>query len=167
MAELKFFKEVILKEEINKINEKLEGQIHQLCQDKSLLKEEISKLKKKQNRAIADSCEEIEQYSRRLYMRIDLVPSVAYLALSERGCEIFGKRHNNKMIKFLLIVYFHGTKNYQSIFLFLNSVSNIYYTILYYTILYYTISFLLVFSPLYYTVYNGENTSKNDITIPN
>ena len=47
MAELKFFKEVILKEEINKINEKLEGQIHQLCQDKSLFKEEISKLKKK------------------------------------------------------------------------------------------------------------------------
>ena len=45
MAELKFFKEVILKKEINKINEKLEGQIHQLCQDKSLLKEEIRKLK--------------------------------------------------------------------------------------------------------------------------
>ena len=151
MAELKFFKEVILKEEINKINEKLEGQIHQLCQDKSLLKEEISKLKKKQNRAIADSCEEIEQYSRRLYLRIDLVPSVAYLALSERGCEIFGKRHNNKMIKFLLIVYFHGTKNYQSIFLFLNSVSNIYYTILYYNILYYIV-FTSVFPIILHSV---------------
>ena len=53
------------------------------------------------------------------------------------------------MIKFLLIVYFHGTKNYQSIFLFLNSVSNIYYIILYYTILYYTI---LYYTILYYTV---------------
>ena len=41
------------------------------------------------------------------------------------------------MIKILLIVYFHGTENYQSIFLFLNSVNNIYYTILYYTILYF------------------------------
>ena len=38
------------------------------------------------------------------------------------------------MTKFLLIVYFHGTKNYQSLFLFLNSVSNIYYTIYKYTI---------------------------------
>ena len=53
------------------------------------------------------------------------------------------------MIKFLLIVYFHGTKNYQSIFLFLNSVSNIYYIILYYTILYYTI---LYYTILYYTI---------------
>ena len=32
------FKE-ILKEEINKINNKLEGKIHQLCQDKSFLQE--------------------------------------------------------------------------------------------------------------------------------
>ena len=74
-----------------------------------------------------------------------LLVSVAQLALSEGGLQVFGKRRSNKMIKFLLIVYFHGTKNYQSIFLFLNSVSNIYYTILYYTILYYTI--------LYYTIY--------------
>ena len=50
--------------------------------------------------------------------------SVTHLALSEGGCEIFGKRHSNKMIKFLLIVYFHHTKNYQSISLFLNILSN-------------------------------------------
>lgn len=50
--------------------------------------------------------------------------SVAYLALCEGGCEIFGKKHSNKMIKFLLIEYFHGTSSYESIFLFLNSVSN-------------------------------------------
>ena len=63
------FKE-ILKEEISKINDKLEGKIHQLCQDKSFLQEQISELKK-QNRAIAASCEETEQYSRRLCLRID------------------------------------------------------------------------------------------------
>lgn len=50
--------------------------------------------------------------------------SVAYLALCEGGCEIFGKKHSNKMIKFLLIEYFHGTSSYESIFLLLNSVSN-------------------------------------------
>ena len=68
------FKE-ILKEEISKINDKREGKIHQLCQDKSFLQEQISELKK-QNRAIAASCEETEQYSRRLCLRIDGVPSV-------------------------------------------------------------------------------------------
>ena len=68
------FKE-ILKEEISKINDKLEGKIHQLCQDKSFLQEQISELKK-QNKAIAASCEETEQYSRRLCLRIDEVPSV-------------------------------------------------------------------------------------------
>ena len=68
------FKE-ILKEEISKINGKREGKIHQLCQDKSFLQEQISELKK-QNRAIAASCEETEQYSRRLCLRIDGVPSV-------------------------------------------------------------------------------------------
>ena len=52
---------------------------------------------------------------------------VVYLALSERGCESFGKIHSNKIIEFLLIVYFPGTKNYQSVFLFLNSVSILYY----------------------------------------
>ena len=40
------------------------------------------------------------------------------------------------MIAFLLIVYFYGTKNYQSIFLFLNSVSNIQYTIYIHTYIY-------------------------------
>ena len=69
------FKEV-LKEEMSKINDKLEGKIHQLCQDKSFLQEQISELKKNQNRAIAASCEETEQYSRRLCLRIDEVPSV-------------------------------------------------------------------------------------------
>ena len=39
------FKEV-LKEEMSKINDKLEGKIHQLCQDKSFLQEQISELKK-------------------------------------------------------------------------------------------------------------------------
>ena len=29
--------------------------------------------------------------------------------------KIFGKIHSNKMMKFLLIAYFHGTKSYQSI----------------------------------------------------
>ena len=44
------------------------------------------------------------------------------------------------MIKFLLIVYFYGTKNYQSIFI--NSVSNIY---IYFTIYYYiTILFIYI-----------------------
>ena len=51
--------------------------------------------------------------------------TVAYLVLSESGCEIFEKRHSNKIIKFLLIAYIHDTKNYQSISLFLNSISNI------------------------------------------
>ena len=66
------FKE-ILKEEISKINGKLGGKIHQLCQDKSYLQEQISELKK-QNRVIAASCEETEQYSRRLCLRIEGVP---------------------------------------------------------------------------------------------
>ena len=35
------------------------------------------------------------------------------------------------MIKCLLIEYFHGTSSYESIFLFLNSVSNMQHTILY------------------------------------
>ena len=56
------------------------------------------------------------------------------------------------MIKFLLIVYFHGTKNYQSIFLFLNSVSNIYYIILYYTILYYTILYCTIYINIYISI---------------
>ena len=43
------------------------------------------------------------------------------------------------MINILLVLYFHGTKNYQCIFLFDKSVSNICYTVLYYTMLYYTI----------------------------
>ena len=50
--------------------------------------------------------------------------AVAYLDLSEEGCEFLKKMHSNKITKFLLIEYFHGTKNYQSISLFLNSVSN-------------------------------------------
>ena len=64
-----------MKEEISKIIDKLEVKIHQLCQDKSFLQEQISELKK-QNRTIAASCEETEQYSRRLCLRIDGVPSV-------------------------------------------------------------------------------------------
>ena len=68
------FKEV-LKEEIFKINGEIEIKIQQLFQDKSFLQEQISELKK-QNRAIAASCEETEQYSRRLCLRIDGVPSV-------------------------------------------------------------------------------------------
>ena len=59
------FKE-ILKEEISKINDKLEGKIHQLCQDKSFLQEQISELKK-QNRAIAASCEETGVWSKTLF----------------------------------------------------------------------------------------------------
>ena len=39
------FKE-ILKEEISKSNDKLEGKIDQFCQDKSFFQEQISKLKK-------------------------------------------------------------------------------------------------------------------------
>ena len=46
------------------------------------------------------------------------------LTLCEGGRKIFEKGHSNKMIKFLLIVFFHGTMNYKSIFFFLNSVSN-------------------------------------------
>ena len=41
------FKEV-LKEEISKINDKLEGNIHQICQDKSFLQEQIRELKKRE-----------------------------------------------------------------------------------------------------------------------
>ena len=51
--------------------------------------------------------------------------SVACLALSEGGFGTFGKRHSHKMIKFILIVYFHVTQNYQSIFFFLDSIINI------------------------------------------
>ena len=39
------FKE-ILKEKNSKINDKLEGTMHQLCQDKCFLQEQISELKK-------------------------------------------------------------------------------------------------------------------------
>ena len=63
-----------MKEEIGKTNNKLEGKINQLCQDKSFLQEQISELKK-QNRVIAAFCEETEQYSRRLCLGIDGVPS--------------------------------------------------------------------------------------------
>ena len=41
-----------------------------------------------------------------------------------RGVQKFRKKAD-KMIIFLLIVYFYSTKNYRSISLFLNSVSNI------------------------------------------
>ena len=44
-----------------------------------------------------------------------LFVAVVYLALSD----------SHKMIKFLLIVCFHGTENLQSIFLFLRSFHNI------------------------------------------
>ena len=47
------------------------------------------------------------------------------------------------MKKYLLLVYFYGTKNYKNNFLFLSSASNIYCTILYYTILYYTILYYI------------------------
>ena len=70
--------------------------------------------------------------------------SVAYLALSKGGCKIFGKRHSHKMIKFILIIYFHGTKYYQSIFLFLKNVRNIYYT--YYTTLHYIIHNIYIYN---------------------
>ena len=59
------FKE-ILKEEISKINDKLEGKIHQLCQDKSFLQEQISELKK-QNRVIAASCEQAVVQSKTMF----------------------------------------------------------------------------------------------------
>ena len=67
--------EEVLKEELSKINGKLEVKIHQLCQEKSFLQEQINELKK-QNTAIAVSCEETEQHSRRLCLRTDGVPSV-------------------------------------------------------------------------------------------
>ena len=52
--------------------------------------------------------------------------TVAYMALSKGGCKIFGKRHSNKMIEFLSIVYFHGTTSHQSVFLaLLNSVGGV------------------------------------------
>ena len=35
-------------------------------------------------------------------------------------CKIFVKKHSNKIMKFLLIVYFHGTMNYKIIFFFLS-----------------------------------------------
>ena len=61
------FKEV-LKEEISKINDKLEGKIHQgkICQDKSFLLEQTSELKKR-DRAIAASCEETAIQSKTLF----------------------------------------------------------------------------------------------------
>ena len=55
------------------------------------------------------------------WLKLLCYQSLAYLALSQGGCEIFEKGHGNKMMKFLLIVYFHGTMNYKNIF-FLNSV---------------------------------------------
>ena len=39
--------EEVLKEELSKINDKLEVKIHQLCQEKSFLQEQINELKKK------------------------------------------------------------------------------------------------------------------------
>ena len=67
----------ILKEEISKINDKLEGKIQQSCRDKGLLQEKIRKLKKKQNRAIEASCEKTEQCSQRLCLSTD-IPLVEY-----------------------------------------------------------------------------------------
>ena len=40
--------------------------------------------------------------------------TVAHLALRESGCENLEKGHSNKMMKFLSIVYLHGTMNYMS-----------------------------------------------------
>ena len=71
---LEKFKETF-KEETSKTNDKLEVKIHQLSQNKSFLQEQIRELKK-QNRAIAASCEEIEQYSRRPCLRIDGLSSL-------------------------------------------------------------------------------------------
>ena len=55
------------------------------------------------------------------WLKLLCYQSLAYPALSQGGCEIFEKGNSNKMMKFLLIVYFHGTMNYKNIF-FLNSV---------------------------------------------
>ena len=57
------FKE-ILKQEISKV--KLEGKIHQLCQDKTFLQEQIRELKK-QSRVIAASCNETAVHSKTLF----------------------------------------------------------------------------------------------------
>ena len=75
------------------------------------------------------------------------------------------------MIKFLLIVYFQGTKNYQSIFLFLNIVSNIQYTILYHTIpyipyipyIYIYIYIYIVYAP--YPIISHEEVQKQSVNI--
>ena len=37
------------------------------------------------------------------------INTVAYLALSQGGYEIFEKGHRRKMMKFLIIVYFHNS----------------------------------------------------------
>ena len=70
------------------------------------------------------------------------------------------------MIKFLLIVYFHGTKNYQSIFLFLNSVSYIQYAMLYIYIIYiYIYTYIYIYIYIYIFIYivktkNNHRTGK-------
>ena len=69
------FKE-ILKEEISKINDKLEGQIHQLCQDKGFLQEQVSELKKNRIEPLQLLVQKQSSYSRRPYLKIDGVPSV-------------------------------------------------------------------------------------------
>ena len=87
----------VLKEEMSKINDKLEGKIHQLCQDKSFLQEQISELKK-QNSAIAASCEETEQYSRRLCLRIDGVNCLE--TSSNCSCLVYHQRRHFSSFKF-------------------------------------------------------------------
>ena len=50
------------------------------------------------------------------------------------------------MKKYLLLVYFYGTKNYKNNFFF--SAAQVIYTVLYYTILYYTT--YIYYAILYY-----------------
>ena len=60
----------------------------------------------------------LKDYINHCAKQLAIDASVAHLALSEGECDIFGKRHSNKMIKFLLIEHFHHTKNYQSIIVY-------------------------------------------------
>ena len=75
-----------MKKEIDKINDKLEDKIHRPSYDKGHPQQQVSELKK-QSRAIAAPCEEIEQYRRRLCLRIAGVP----LAHGEASTNMFQK----------------------------------------------------------------------------
>ena len=90
--------------------------------------------------------------------QVILVPT-SYYQLHTKFCENLEKGRGNKMMKFLSIVYFHGTMNYNSNCYFLNSV--ILSVIVVYNILY-----LYIYISMSISISLSSNTGTTDFVTP-